>query len=93
VLVGLRVVEPAALLPALVPGKGAGWDLVRAEVALVLDAGGRSQAPEHVDLVCRWLASHVLAPGSQDSRAAQARLLAAAVPVAVRTTAFAVPGA
>jgi AcrR family transcriptional regulator len=93
VLVGLRAVEPAALVAALAPGDGVGWDLVRAQVALVLDAGGRSGATEHVDLVCRWLASHVVAPGTQDTRAAQARLVAGAVPAAVRTTSFAVPGA
>ena len=92
-LVGLRTVEPAALLPAAAPGPGAGWDVVRAQVALVLDAAGRSQAAEHVDLVCRWLGSHVVQPGTQDSRAAQARAVAAAVPVAVRTTAFAAPTA
>jgi len=89
VLVGMRTVEPTALLHAAVPGPGAGWDVVRAQVALVLDAADRSSAPEHVDLVCRWLGSHVLEPGTQDSRAAQARAIAAGVPAAVRTTAFA----
>jgi AcrR family transcriptional regulator len=93
VLVGMRTVEPTALLAAAAPGAGAGWDVVRAEVALVLDAADRSKVPEHVDLVCRWLASHVLEPGTQDSRAAQARLVASSVPAAVRTTAFAAPSA
>ena len=91
VLVGMRTVEPTALLAAAVPGTGAGWDVVRAEVALVLDAADRSQAPEQVDLVCRWLGSHVLEPGTQDSRAAQARVLASSLPAAVRTTSFAAP--
>ena len=91
VLVGMRVVEPTALLPAAAPGTGAGWDVVRAEVALVLDAADRSQGAEQVDLVCRWLASHVSAPGTQDSRAAQARAVASSIPAAVRTTSFAVP--
>ena len=91
VLVGLRSVEPAALLPALAPGDGDSWDLIRSEVALMLDAGGRSQAPEQVDLVCRWLGSHVIEPGSQDSRAAQARLVAGSLPAAIRTTAIAAP--
>lgn len=91
VLAGMRSVEPTALLGAAAPGAGARWDLVRAEVALVLDAAERSSAPEHVDLVCRWLAGFVLEPGSQDSRAAQARVLAVGLPVAVRTTAFAAP--
>jgi AcrR family transcriptional regulator len=93
VLVGLRSVEPAALLAAAAPGAGAGWDVVRAQVALVLDAADRSQGAEHVDLVCRWIASHVIEPGTRDSRAAQARALAAVVPAAVRTTTFAAPTA
>jgi AcrR family transcriptional regulator len=91
VLAGIRTAEPGALLGAAAPGDGARWDLVRAQVALVLDAGDRSQAPEHVDLVCRWLAGFVLEPGTQDARAAQARALAHGLPVAVRTTTFAAP--
>ena len=91
VILGLRSVEPAALIPALAPGDGDSWDLIRSEVAHMLDAGGRSQTPEQVDLVCRWLGSHVIEPGSQDSRAAQARLVAASLPAAIRTTAFVVP--
>ncbi len=93
VLTGLRTVEPTALVGAAAPGSGARWDLVRAEVALVLDAADRSASPDHVDLVARWLAGHVLEPGSQDARAAQARLLAGALPAAVRTTTIATPGA
>jgi hypothetical protein len=46
-----------------------------------------------IDLVTRWLASHVVEPGTQLSRSAQARLLASAVPAAVRTTSFATPSA
>ena len=91
VLAGLRAVEPTALLGAVAPGDGGGWDLVRAHVALVLDAADRSSSPEHVDLVVRWLAGHVLAVGSQESRSAQARALSAGVPAAVRTTSFAAP--
>ncbi len=91
VLVGLRAVEPTALLAAAAPGVGAGWDLARGEVGRSLEAAGRCHEPEHVDLVCRWLASHVIEPGTQDSRASQARLLAGAVPVRVRTTSFASP--
>jgi AcrR family transcriptional regulator len=91
VLAGIRTVEPGGLLGAAAPGDGARWDLVRAQVALVLDSGERSQAPEHVDLVCRWLAGFVLEPGTQASRAAQARVLAHGIPVAVRTTTFAAP--
>lgn len=89
VLAGLRTVEPGALLPLAAPNDAAGWDLVRAQVALVLDAADRSSDPEHVDYVCRWLASHVLEPGTPDSRAQQARLVTAPLPAAVRTTTFA----
>lgn len=91
VLVGMRSVEPAALLPVVVPGSGELWDAVRAEVAAVLDAADRRSGPDDVGLVCRWLAGHALEPGSQASREGQARLIAAAVPAAVRTTAFAAP--
>ena len=91
VLVGLRLVEPAALLGAAAPGAGARWDLVRAELAFVLDAGERSPAPENLDLVCRWVASFVLEPGTSDSRAAAARVLAHGLPAAIRTTTFASP--
>jgi AcrR family transcriptional regulator len=91
VLVGMREVEPAALLPAAVPGTGASWDLVRARVAATLDAAERSDDAASVDLVCRWLASHVIAPGTRDSRYAQAARLAASLAPAVRTTSFAQP--
>lgn len=91
VVVGLRAVEPASLVALAAPGSGEGWDLVRAQVARVLDVAGRSDAAEHVDLVCRWLATHTVAPGTRASREAQARVLAAALPAAVRTTAFAAP--
>ncbi len=91
VIVGIRAVEPAALLAAAAPGAGASWDVVRANIALVLDMADRSSTSEHVDLVARWLASHVFAPGTKDSRAIQARAVASAVPIAVRTTSFATP--
>ncbi|CAB4847166.1 unannotated protein [freshwater metagenome] len=93
VLAGLRGVEPAALLGATSPGAGARWDLIRDEVSLILGAAGRSDEPEPVDLVCRWLASHVISPGTSDSRAAQARMIAWALPMAVRMTSFAEPSA
>ncbi|MFN8159228.1 MAG: helix-turn-helix domain-containing protein [Candidatus Nanopelagicales bacterium] len=91
VLAGLRTVEPTALLAVVVPGEGVSWDAVRARTAEVLDTADRASGPEHVDLVLRWLAGHAVAPGTQTSRAAQARALAAGLPVAVRTTSFASP--
>ena len=91
VIVGLRTVEPGALLALAVPGTGDLWDLVRSEMASVLDAADRRSGPDDVDLVLRWLAGHTVEPGSQASRGAQARLVAAALPAAVRTTSFASP--
>jgi AcrR family transcriptional regulator len=91
VLVGLRTVEPSALLTVAVPASGDLWDDVRTETAAVLDAGERASGPDQVDLVLRWLAGHAVVPGSQTSRAAQARLLVASLPAAVRTTSFAQP--
>jgi len=91
VLVGLRTVEPAALLAAASPSEGEVWDSIRAHVALILDAADVSSSVECVDLVCRWLSSHVLSSGSSAGRAAQARLIAAGLPVAIRTTSFATP--
>ncbi len=91
VLVALRTVEPTALVGACAPGVGARWDLVRAQVALVLDAADRSSALEHVDLVCRWLATYAVEPGTQDERAAAARVLATGLPITPRTTTFATP--
>jgi hypothetical protein len=41
--------------------------------------------------VLRWLATFVTAPGTRDAREAGARVLAAGLPAAVRTTAFAAP--
>jgi AcrR family transcriptional regulator len=91
VLVGLRTVERGALLSLAAPTTAPGWDLVRAQVALVLDAADRSSDPQNVDYVCRWLASHVLEPSTPASRETQARLVAASLPAAVRTTTFAAP--
>lgn len=93
VLTALRTVEPTALLATVVPGSAPSWDAVRERTAEVLDTSGRASGPEQVDLVLRWLAGHTLEPGSQTSRAAQARVLAAGLPPAVRTTAFAPPPA
>ncbi len=91
VLVALRTVEPTALLAVAVPGEGTSWDAVRVRTAEVLDAADRASGAEHVDLVLRWLAGHAVEPGTQTSRAAQAKALTTGLPPAVRTTAFASP--
>lgn len=91
VFVGLRKAEPTALLAAASPGDGMAWQSIRAQVALVLDAADVSSSAESVDLVCRWLASHVTSPGTSTGRAAQAGVIFAGLPVAIRTTSFATP--
>ena len=91
VLAGLRTVEPTALQPLAAPGEGEAWDRARVAVAGALDAAGRSSAPEHIDVVLRWLASFTAEPGTRDAREAGARVIAAGLPVAVRTTVFAAP--
>ena len=92
VLTGLRKVEPTALLVAASPGDGVVWSSIRLQVALVLDAADVSSSAGSVDLVCRWLASHALAPGTSAGRTSGARVIAAGLPPAVRTTSFATPG-
>jgi AcrR family transcriptional regulator len=91
VFVGLRIVEPTALLAAVAPGDGPVWDGIRTQVERMLDAANLSSHADCVDLVCRWLASFVTAPGSSAVRSAQAGLLASSLPAAIRTTAFATP--
>jgi AcrR family transcriptional regulator len=91
VLVGLRIVEPTALLVAVSPGEGPVWDGIRDQTAAILDAADVSNRAECVDLICRWLASFVVSPGTSDQRSQQARLICAGLPPAVRTTAFATP--
>jgi hypothetical protein len=91
VLIGLRKVEPSALVRAVSPGDGATWDVIREQVARVLDTANVSSGAESVDLVCRWLASYVASPGTSTTRAVQGRLVAAGLPAAVRLTSFATP--
>ena len=91
VVVGLRTVEPNALLAAATVSDGQVWTEIRRHVGRLLDTADVSSAPENVDLVCRWLVSFLTAPGSSANRAEQARLISAAFPMAIRTTTFATP--
>lgn len=91
VLVGLRRVEPAALRPLVSVDDGPGWEPAREAVAAALDRVDRGSGPAVVDLVLRWLVSHITSPGNAARRASTAELLAAALPVATRRTAFAEP--
>lgn len=88
VLIALRRTEPAALLALAAPGDGVGWEAARAATIEGLTTAGRSPDPAAVDLLLRWLVSHVLSPGRPAERAAAARLLADALPVAQRRTPF-----
>jgi AcrR family transcriptional regulator len=69
--------EPAVLARLTTPDSGGAWPLARAAVASVLTAGGRSAGPPEVELVVRWLATHVGAPGGSAEIAVGARALAA----------------
>jgi AcrR family transcriptional regulator len=91
VFVGLRIVEPTVLLTAVAPDDGAVWTVIRSQVERILDSADVSSRHDCVDLVCRWLASFVVAPGSSAMRAQQAGLLASSLPAAIRTTVFATP--
>mgnify|MGYP003345674204 CR=1 FL=1 len=93
VLVGLRQIEPAVLAAAASPTESTTWQQVRGHVSQVLAAAGRASEAEHVDLVLRWLSTFAVQPGHADARQAQARLVAAGLPQAVRTTTFAAPPA
>ena len=53
------------------------WSLARAGVATVLSAAGRTAHDGHVDLVLRWVASHLAAPGTPETRVGGAATLAA----------------
>lgn len=88
VLVGLRRVEPGALVALLCLDDGPGWSPAREAVAAALDRADRASGPAAVDLVLRWLVSYLLAPGNAARRAASAELLARGVPVATRRTSF-----
>lgn len=67
--------EPGLLAPLAAPGEGRGWEQARAAVAGVLAAAGASAGAASVELVLRWLLSHLLWPAETGSSGAQ--LLAA----------------
>lgn len=68
--------EPATLAAIATPGDGP-WGAAREAVVRTLTAAGRD--PAAADLVLRWLASHLLAPGAETA-GRTAELLAATLP-------------
>lgn len=57
--------EPAALQPLLEIGDGAAWDAAREAAVDVLSAGGATGDRAAVDLVLRWVVSHITAPATE----------------------------
>jgi AcrR family transcriptional regulator len=56
------------------------WDAARDAVVAVLEAAGRDSDPAAVDVVLRWVVSHVTSPGGRDVTARGAGVLARALP-------------
>jgi AcrR family transcriptional regulator len=75
----LAVDEPQVLTVLVNAALGEHSAPVRAAVAEVLTASGRDADPDRVDLVLRWVTSHLAAPGDAASRAAGGALLASLV--------------
>ena len=72
--------EPELLGAIAAPDPGTpGWTAAVDGATAMLAASGRSASPATVDVVVRWVASHVGLPGSAESRRAGAALLIAAV--------------
>jgi AcrR family transcriptional regulator len=75
--------EPELLAALMTVGDGRTWASVRRHVEDGLSAAGRISSPVFVDLLVRWLVSHLAHPGAADDRKAQARVLASSVPPAL----------
>jgi AcrR family transcriptional regulator len=73
--------EPVVLAAMASPWGGGPWALARSAVAATLAAAGCDSSKAATDLVLRWLASHLLDPGSPASRTTGAVLLARSLAV------------
>jgi AcrR family transcriptional regulator len=72
--------EPQILSAVSAPDRStSAWTAAADGVAAMLDAAGRSASPAGVDVVLRWVGSHVGMPGTDASRRAGADLLVAAL--------------
>jgi AcrR family transcriptional regulator len=72
----VAVDEPAVLAQLQTPGEGAGWTAARSAIASTLSAARRPSGPAEVELVLRWLASFLGAPGGSEEMTTGARVLA-----------------
>jgi AcrR family transcriptional regulator len=68
--------EPTVLAALATPSPRGTWAAARSTVAATLSMAGCDPSAGSVDLVLRWLASHLLDPGTPASRAAGAGLVA-----------------
>lgn len=74
--------EPAVLASLLVPSDAGGWAVARSAARKVLAAGGRHVSDGSVELLLRWVASHLVAPADEEARTEGAAALAAGLPSA-----------
>lgn len=72
----IAVDEPVVLAAMASSWGGGPWALARSVVAATLAAAGCDSSNAATDLVLRWLASHLLDPGSPASRTTGSMLLA-----------------
>jgi AcrR family transcriptional regulator len=73
--------EPAVLARLTMIGSFGAWRTARDHIAQVLRTAGASAGTADVELVLRWAASYLGAPGAADQTAAAADRLAAALRV------------
>lgn len=71
--------EPAVGAALATVGDGPAWASARAHIAAALRSAGLSDAPAPVEVVLRYLASHLLAPATDAERVAAAQLLSQAL--------------
>ena len=67
--------EPAVLARLATPADGAAWTVARDAVRAMLAGGGRASSPAEVELVLRWLVTHIGSPAGAAEIAAGARAL------------------
>ena len=67
--------DASTVAAVLRPGEGAAWDAARSGVAELLCAAGSAGSAAAVDVVLRWLLSHVAAPATAQDCEVGARVL------------------
>jgi len=72
--------EPAVLAALLIPGADGAWSRAREATAVALSSAGLDASTAAVELVLRWVASHLADPGSGASRAHGAATIARGLP-------------